>query len=250
MCITSETCRANSVIKTALNNLHRAGPNKTHSRERFELICKFLHFIDNEILPTYQGPPRFFKIYPAIYHLNINFQTLYLPNQNFTIDEILTPWKGRLSIRQYLPLKASKFGIKTFELCESRKGYLWSFLVYRSKNTALQSNLITPVTPKIATVALELLESLFGRGHTLWLDNFFNSSELARKLKIEHSTDCVGTVKLNRKDVPMEVKDKKLEKGEIIARHLGSVTILKWEDNIKMDLQEVGGGRGDWMELA
>jgi hypothetical protein len=23
-----------------------------------------------------------------------------------------------------------------------------------------------------------------------------------------------------------------------------------WEDNIKRDLQEVGGGRGDWMELA
>ena len=24
----------------------------------------------------------------------------------------------------------------------------------------------------------------------------------------------------------------------------------RWEDNIKMDLQEVGGGGGDWMELA
>jgi hypothetical protein len=24
----------------------------------------------------------------------------------------------------------------------------------------------------------------------------------------------------------------------------------RWEDNIKMDLQEVGWGRGDWMELA
>ena len=24
----------------------------------------------------------------------------------------------------------------------------------------------------------------------------------------------------------------------------------RWEDNIKMDLQEVGGGRGDSMELA
>jgi hypothetical protein len=23
----------------------------------------------------------------------------------------------------------------------------------------------------------------------------------------------------------------------------------RWEDNIKMDLQEVGGGRVDWMEL-
>ena len=24
----------------------------------------------------------------------------------------------------------------------------------------------------------------------------------------------------------------------------------RWEDNIKMDLQEVGGGGGDWMELS
>ena len=24
----------------------------------------------------------------------------------------------------------------------------------------------------------------------------------------------------------------------------------RWEDNIKMDLQEVGGGHGDWMELG
>ena len=25
---------------------------------------------------------------------------------------------------------------------------------------------------------------------------------------------------------------------------------LRWEDNIKMDLEEVGKGCGDWMELA
>jgi hypothetical protein len=24
----------------------------------------------------------------------------------------------------------------------------------------------------------------------------------------------------------------------------------RWEDNIKMDIQDVGGGREDWMELA
>jgi hypothetical protein len=24
----------------------------------------------------------------------------------------------------------------------------------------------------------------------------------------------------------------------------------RWEDNIKMDLQKVGGGRGDWVELV
>ena len=30
----------------------------------------------------------------------------------------------------------------------------------------------------------------------------------------------------------------------------GKETIRRWEDNIKMDLQEVGGGCGDRMELA
>ena len=28
------------------------------------------------------------------------------------------------------------------------------------------------------------------------------------------------------------------------------VVKAEWEDNIKMDLREVGGGCGDWMELA
>jgi len=64
----------------------------------------------------------------------------------------------------------------------------------------------------------------------LWIDNFFSSPELARKLKTEHSTDCVGTLKLNRKNIPKEVKGKTLEKGEIIARRSGPVKVLKWRD--------------------
>jgi hypothetical protein len=62
------------------------------------------------------------------------------------------------------------------------------------------------------------------------MDIFYNSPELPRQLKIEHSTDCVGTFKLNRKNVPKEVTDKKVKKGEIIARHSGPVTVLKWCD--------------------
>ena len=37
--------------------------------------------------------------------------------------------------------------------------------------------------------------------------------------------------------------------GRLGKRPLGRPR-RRWEDNIKMDLQEVGGGRGDWMELA
>ena len=40
MCITSETCTADSVIKTAQNNLRQAGPNKTHINYMFRpLLC-------------------------------------------------------------------------------------------------------------------------------------------------------------------------------------------------------------------
>jgi len=69
---------------------------------------------------------------------------------------------------------------------------LWCILVDTGKNTVPQSSLITPDTPKTATVVLELLEPMFGHRHTLWIDNFFSTPELARKLKIEHSTDCVA----------------------------------------------------------
>jgi len=34
-----------------------------------------------------------------------------------------------------------------------------------------------------------------------------------------------------------------------VKRPLGSQR-RRWEDNIKMNLREVGGGRGYWMELA
>jgi hypothetical protein len=40
----------------------------------------------------------------------------------------------------------------------------------------------------------------------------------------------------------------------LVGKHEGKRpmgrTRRRWEDNIKMDFQEVGGVRGDWMELA
>ena len=38
--------------------------------------------------------------------------------------------------------------------------------------------------------------------------------------------------------------------GKPEGKRLLGILRRRWEDNIKMDLQEVGGGRGDWLELA
>jgi hypothetical protein len=38
--------------------------------------------------------------------------------------------------------------------------------------------------------------------------------------------------------------------GETSGKEAVGETRRRWEDNIKMDVEEVGGGRGDWMKLA
>jgi len=89
------------------------------SMNRFESICNFMHFNNNDHVGTYQGPSKIFKIYPVLSHLNTKFHSLYLPGQNIAIDESLTLWGRKLSFRQYIPLKYSKFRIKSYERLES-----------------------------------------------------------------------------------------------------------------------------------
>jgi hypothetical protein len=43
--------------------------------------------------------------------------------------------------------------------------------------------------------------------------------------------------------------DKMVLHSTFSFREVGPHIIRRWEDNIKMDPQEVRGGRGDWMEV-
>ena len=42
----------------------------------------------------------------------------------------------------------------------------------------------------------------------------------------------------------------RMDEGRGVHKVLVGKPRRRWEDNIKMDLQEVGRGCGDWMELA
>ena len=174
---------------------------------------------------------------------------MYLPGQNNAIDEPLTLWRGRLSFRQYISLKSSKFGIKSYELCDSSSGYLWSFIIYAGKDTVFQAAFISGDTNKTATIVLSRVEPLLKKGHTLWMDNFYNSSSLAQRLK-SLKTDCVGTLRLSRKNVPQKVKDKKLKKGELVAQHSGPVSVLKWKDKREVTMISTYHGEETKMKLT
>jgi len=92
------------------------------------------------------------------------------------------------------------------------------------------------------------VETLLKKGHTLWMHNFYNSPALAQRLK-SLKTDCIGTLRLSRKDIPQRVKEKKLKK-ELVAQHSGLVSILKWKDKRDVTMISTYNGEETRMKLT
>lgn len=170
---------------------------------------------------------------PILDHLDSKFQENYILSKDICIDESLTLWKGRLNFRQYIRSKAAKFGIKTFELCESATGYVWSFLVYAGKQSSMDS--LNPYLLKSTSVVLKLINPLLNKGYRLFMDNWYNSPFLARYLKL-NKTYCVGTLRPTRQDVPVLLTKGPLKQGQFMARHSGDVCMLAWQDKKRISM--------------
>ncbi|KOB71806.1 PiggyBac transposable element-derived protein 4, partial [Operophtera brumata] len=216
---------------------------------RFLLLKRLLNFSDSNISvstdQTQRTDPKLRKIWPVLSHLQKKFSELYLPGQEIAIDESLLKWQGRLSFAQKIATKAAKVGVKTYELCESSTGYLWNFYVYTGKDSQQPSselqdmdtaeNSTKPPAPTCATarIVLNLVNPLLNLGHTLVMDNFYNSPLLARYLKSQ-GTDCYGTLRINREFVPESIKSvskNDMRVGEVIHTFSRDVSICLWRDN-------------------
>ncbi|KAG8224183.1 hypothetical protein J437_LFUL002305 [Ladona fulva] len=154
----------------------------TMSYRRFTKIRQYLHFVDNDTYDPLTNPnPKLNKIWRVHQMLEEKFRELYTPERDITIDESLLLYKGRLGWRQYMPQKRARFGIKTFMLCESKSGYVWSTVIYTGKGTirGKESEKLSMSTQ----VVKSLMEPLLDKGYCLTTDNFFTSPELAELLK-------------------------------------------------------------------
>ncbi|XP_041969238.1 piggyBac transposable element-derived protein 4-like [Aricia agestis] len=208
------------------------GFSATMSFTRFHLLSKCLHFNNNnncnpDIMTRSEA--KLFKMRPIFDHLNERFPRLYHLSRNIALDESLTKWKGRLDIKQFIPNKTAGVGIKTYEICESKTGYLWRFEVHAGHEQPSQDN---PSPGIVNTLVLRLLDGLEHRGHTVWMDNYYNSPTLARELK-SRGLDCVGTLRLNRQFVPTELANltkKDLGVGQMLGCTSGDVDLMVWRD--------------------
>jgi hypothetical protein len=70
-----------------------------------------------------------------MYHLNAKFRSVYTPECYVPVDESLMTWKV------YIPSKRSRFGTKSFELCEAKSGYVWNFIIYTVQDTVFDESL-------------------------------------------------------------------------------------------------------------
>nr|CAI5844778.1 unnamed protein product [Callosobruchus analis] len=189
-------------------------------RNRFQLLLRMWHFSNNEDCP--EGD-RLYKIKPLLDALVNNFQAIYTPGRTFCIDESVVPFQGRLLIKQYIPNKTHKYGVKLFKLC-SDNGYTWNIRIYGGKERQ-EGNASVPTN-----VVLQLSKDLLDTGRTIVADNYYTSLELANIL-LDHRTHFVGTLRANRRGNPKDVITKKLKKGEVFGKENDrGICVLKWKD--------------------
>jgi len=195
--------------------------------QRFSLLLRCLHFVNNTSIP--QDLPKaeksFAKIKPVFDYIIDKFSKVYVPNENIAVDELLMRFKGHLAMKQYIPLKCARFGLKLYELCESGSGYVWKALVHTGPAMALKDS---ADSLKSSRIVITLVHDLLGKGYCVFVDNWYTPPLLFREL---HSqlTDAVGTVRLNRKHMPVQLKTK-IAQGSTVAKFSQELMALKWHD--------------------
>lgn len=196
------------------------------SEDRYWNINRAFH-LANGSRDTNNPDNVLYPMGPVLDELNEKFKRNYRLSQDICIDESLTLWKGPLGFKQYIKTKSARFGIKSYELCESTTGYLWSFFIYVGRRTT------NSTLPSSVSTVIKLVQPLLNLGHVLYMDNWFNSPMLARYLK-RRRTDCVGTLRPSRRKVPAIIQRTPLVEGEFVARQSGDVMVVALQDRKRL----------------
>ncbi|XP_065653795.1 piggyBac transposable element-derived protein 4-like [Hydra vulgaris] len=183
---------------------------------RFSMLLKFFHFNNNEdenYDETDDNRDRLYKVRPVINILRNRFKTVYNPGKNLSVDESLVLYKGHLHFRQYIKTKRARFGIKLYELATS-EGITLDFLVYCGKGMFADDD-INDQMPSSARIPSVLMEPFIGKGHTLYTDNYYTCTTLA-KYFLDNKTHLCGTIRSNRFNYSKDILIEVLKKGDAV----------------------------------
>jgi len=147
------------------------GVMKIMSRDRFLQISKYINFYDPENIDV---TDPLHKISCFIQHVIVNSQLLYYPEQNLTIDEAMISFRGRSSMKVYMPLKPIKFGFKAYLLCEASTGYVLAWSMHTGKKK---------VGDAISEIVSTLCEGYEGESYHIYMDRFYTTTRVFNELR-------------------------------------------------------------------
>jgi len=80
------------------------------------------------------GYDKLYKFRPLIDKLNQEFHRQCVATSSQSIDEAMILFKGRSSLKQYMPIKPIKRGYKAWVRADSSAGYVFQFEMYMLGN--------------------------------------------------------------------------------------------------------------------
>ncbi|XP_046588357.1 piggyBac transposable element-derived protein 4-like [Neodiprion virginianus] len=193
------------------------------TKDRYKSLLQMLHFHDNN---ETTNQDVLIKIRSIIDKLRNSFSRAFYPYKYLCIDESLLLFKGRCFFKQYIPSKRSRFGIKSFVICDCHTGYIQDFIVYCGARTDITNNNLAEIG-KSGNIVMTLMEPYLNKGHVLVTDNWYSSPALFSLLH-HNRTHAFGTVKKNRRGMPNI--SNKLCKGEVAFKSTDKLLALKWMD--------------------
>ena len=196
-------------------------------RDRFHKIQQYFHLADRTQNPPYRQPghDRLHHVRTVMDEVLRRCTETYHPHQNVSVDEAMVKFRGRLSFRQYLPAKPTKYGIKVWMRADPKNGFVNEFQVYTGRE---ENNREVGLATR---VVLDMTRLIWGRGHIVNVDNYFCSPELLSRL-IDNGTLGRGTVRSNRKGFPQQLLAKKVirKQGQFNTAQKGEMTAAVWMD--------------------
>ncbi|KAK3735838.1 hypothetical protein QZH41_007478 [Actinostola sp. cb2023] len=206
--------------------LGNEGIKQVMTKNRFEELSRFLHFNDSSVEPK-RGADNFdclYKVRPVLDYFNKKVQDIYNPSKNISVDEGMIAFKGRLSFRQYMPAKPTKYGIKVWIAADSKNGFVVNHKVYLGKEkdkrreNGIGYDVVTGMT-----------SPFYNKYHHVYFDNFFSSPKLLDDL-LKQNTYACSTVRPNRKGLPPCSKQKLKNTGETLCSQKSELLYTKWHD--------------------
>lgn len=167
--------------------------------KRFLFLTSCLRFDDKLTRPDRRKTDKLAAIRTIFESFLKNFNDCYTLGEFVTIDEMLHPFRGRCQWIQYIPSKPSKYGIKMYALCDAKTYYTSGLEIY----CGAQPNGCYAVSNSPIDVVKRLVSPLENSCRNITTDNYYTSIPLADYL-LQKKLTLVGTLKKNKKEVPLE----------------------------------------------